>query len=131
VLNSFGLHEALRAFASKSPIPVAVADTGIGRCPRTIEAAIYFCAMEAVQNAIKHAGDGARVTITLGRDEHGVRFAIADDGVGMTEPSSRDGEGLIGMRDRIGAVGGELEISSRPGAGTTVRGTIPFDGDGR
>jgi signal transduction histidine kinase len=130
-LNSFGLDKALQAFALKSPIPVAVEDTGIGRCPRTIEAAIYFCALEAVQNVIKHAGDGARVTITLARDQHHVRFAVADDGIGITHPSSRNGEGLTGMRDRIGAVGGELDISSSPGAGTTVRGTVPLDGNGR
>jgi signal transduction histidine kinase len=128
VLRSYGLAEALRASAMTAPIAVVVEDDGTGRCPRTIEAAIYFCAMEAIQNVIKHAGEAARVTITLGRDRRRVRFAIADDGVGMAEPASRDGEGLIGMRDRIGAVGGELEIVSAPGAGTTVRGTVPLDG---
>ena len=68
VLRSFGLADGLRAFALNSPVVVTVDDAGIGRCPRTIEAAIYFCAIEAVQNVIKHAGDGARVTITLGRE---------------------------------------------------------------
>ena len=110
----------------RAPIPVAVDDNGVGRCPRTIEAAVYFCAMEAVQNVIKHAGDGARVTITLGRDRQRVHLAIADDGVGIAERPSHDGEGLVGMRDRIGAVGGELEIVSSPGAGTTVRGAVPL-----
>jgi signal transduction histidine kinase len=124
-LRSFGVADALRAFAASAPIPLTVDDDGVGRFPRTIEAAIYFCAMEAVQNAIKHAGDGARVTITLNRDRHDVRFDIADDGVGLAEPVSGDGEGLLGMRDRIGAVGGELEIVSSPGGGTTVRGAVP------
>jgi len=127
VLRSFGVPDALRSFAFKAPIEVGVDDGGVGRLPRTVEAAIYFCAMEAVQNAIKHAGDGAHVTITLAQDRRCARFAIADDGVGMAEPESADGDGLIGMRDRIGAVGGELEIVSSPGVGTTVRGTIPLD----
>jgi signal transduction histidine kinase len=131
VLRNFGVAEACQAFALRAPIPVTVDDTGIGRCPRTVEAAIYFCTMEAVQNVIKHAGDGARVTITLGRDGQHVRFAIADDGVGIASPASRDGEGLIGMRDRIGAVGGELDIISSRGAGTTVRGTAPVEGNAR
>jgi signal transduction histidine kinase len=128
VLRTFGLADALRGYALSATIPVTVRDDGIGRCPRTIEAAIYFCAMEAVQNATKHAGDGARVAITLGRDGERARFAIADDGAGMAGTASRDGEGLVGMRDRIGAVGGELEIVSSPGAGTTVRGAVPLTG---
>ena len=131
VLRSYGLTEALRSFSRSAPIEVAVRDDGIGRCPRTVEAAIYFCSTEAVQNAVKHAGDGARVMITLGRDGPLARFAIADDGVGIAEPSSAGGEGLIGMRDRIGAFGGEFEIRSSPGAGTTVRGTVPLNGNGR
>jgi signal transduction histidine kinase len=128
VLRTFGVADALDSFALKAPLPVTVRDAGIGRCPRTVETAIYFCAMEAVQNAIKHAGDGARVTITLGRDQDRVHFAVTDDGAGMAGPAARDGDGLIGMRDRIGAVGGELAIVSAPGAGTTVRGTIPVGG---
>jgi signal transduction histidine kinase len=84
--------------------------------------------MEAVQNAVKHAGEAARITISLGRDREDVRFAITDDGVGRGQPVSGNGEGVIGMRDRIGAVGGELEIVSSPGAGTTVRGTVPLNG---
>ena len=63
--------------------------------------------------------------MTVGRDRDGVEFAISDDGVGMDHSARGDGYGLIGMRDRIGAVGGQLEIISSPGRGTTVRGTIP------
>jgi signal transduction histidine kinase len=126
VLRSFGLEAALRAFTMTAPIPVRVSDDGIGRCSRPIESAIYYCAMEAVQNATKHAGDGARVTITLGRARGRLEFAIADDGVGLAG-APPDGQGLVGMRDRIGAVGGRLAIVSAPGAGTTVRGTIPLE----
>jgi hypothetical protein len=65
------------------------------------------------------------VTITLGRNPEGICFEIADDGVGMDPSASADCLGLVSMRDRIGAVGGELEISSSPGRGTIVRGTVP------
>ena len=125
-LRLFGLVNALRAFAMNAQVPIEIVDDGIGRCARTVEAAIYFCAMEAVQNATKHAGSHARVTITLGRDRERVRFAVADDGVGM-DPSAADGDGdgLTSMRDRIGAVSGELEITSTPGRGTTIRATVP------
>ena len=111
-----------------APTPtMEVDDEGIGRCSPTVEAAIYFCATEAVQNATKHAGGHARVTITLGRDEQRVHFAVADDGVGIDNPSSADGDGLTSMRDRIAAVSGELEITSTPGHGTTVRGSVPLE----
>jgi signal transduction histidine kinase len=105
---------------------IELIDEGIGRCSPTVEAAIYFCAMESVQNATKHAGSQARVTITLGRDGEQVRFAVADDGVGMDPAvAAGNGEGLASMRDRIGAVSGELEIISAPGRGTTIRATVP------
>ena len=85
-------------------------------------------ALEAVQNAIKHAGGDARVTVALSRSLSGeIQFEVSDDGVGMTMPIRPAGIGLISMRDRIGAVGGELEITSTPGRGTSVRGTIPAD----
>ena len=127
-LQDFGLGGALRAFAMTASTPaMEVDDEGIGRCSPTVEAAIYFSVAEAVQNATKHAGSHARVTITLGRDEQRVHFAVADDGVGMDNPSSADGAGLTSMRDRIAAVSGELEITSTPGHGTTVRGSVPLE----
>ena len=125
VLRSGGLMEALRSLARRAPIAVSVADEGIGRCSPSVEAAIYFCSAEAIQNAIKHAGSNARVGVTVGRDRDRVHFAISDDGVGIDHSERGDGDGLVGMRDRVGAVGGELEIVSSPGRGTTVRGTIP------
>jgi signal transduction histidine kinase len=124
-LRDGGLADGLRSLAMRAPIPVSVNDEGIGRCPGAIEANVYFCALEAVQNASKHAGPGARVTVTLGRDTGGIRFEIADDGVGMDASAAGDCLGLVSMRDRIGAVGGELEISSSPGRGTIVGGTVP------
>jgi len=125
VLRDRGLADALRSLAMSAPIPLQISDDGIGRCDGPTEAAIYFCALEAIQNAIKHAGAGARVTVALGRDERGIHFVIADDGIGMDTRKSADGVGLISMRDRIGAVAGELEIVSSPGRGTSIRGTVP------
>ena len=124
VLLERGLPDALRSFAATATIPVRVADCGIGRCPGTVESAVYFCALEAVQNTTKHAGAGARVSITLGRQNGEIQFAIADDGIGMNTAASADCVGLSSMRDRIGAVGGELEFVSS-GRGTAVIGRIP------
>ena len=125
VLRSGGLVRALGSLAMRATVPVRVTDEGVGRCPPPVDAAIYFCSAEAVQNAIKHAGSHVRVAITVGRDRERVRFAISDDGVGIDRSAPAEGDGLTGMRDRVGAVGGELEIVSWPGKGTTVRGTIP------
>lgn len=125
VLRSGGLVRALRSLAMRAPIAISVSDEGIGRCSPPVEAAIYFCSVEAVQNAIKHAGSNAQVGVIIGRDRDQVHFAISDDGVGIDHSERGEGDGLIGMRDRVGAVGGELEIISSPGRGTTLRGTIP------
>jgi signal transduction histidine kinase len=128
VLSDHGLVHAVRSLAIRAPIPVRVIDEGIGRCSAPVEAAVYFCTLEAVQNAIKHAGGYARVTVVLRRRPSGdVQFEVTDDGMGMTMPVRPAGIGLISMRDRIGAVGGELEIISAPGRGTRARGTIPDD----
>jgi len=63
--------------------------------------------------------------VTLKRDPDRVHFAIADDGAGIDPARLGTGDGLIGMRDRVGAIGGTLDITSSPGQGTTVHGTIP------
>jgi signal transduction histidine kinase len=131
VLSALGLPAAVRSVAISGTSNVRVVDEGIGRCSAATEAAIYFCSLEAIQNAIKHAGADAQVTVSLGRDGRGVHFAITDDGVGINTRAGGDGVGLVGMRDRIGAVGGELEIISAPDLGTTVRGTVPDDGPER
>lgn len=125
LLTDHGPAQALGAVARSSPRPIRVVDEGLGRCPETVEAAIYFCSLEAIQNAVKHAGDDAQVTVTLGREFDGVWFEVADDGTGMRSPVHGDGIGLRCMRARIEAVGGQVEIVSFPGAGTRVRGRVP------
>jgi signal transduction histidine kinase len=125
VLLERGVGDALRSIAMTAPLGILVTDEGLGRCPAAIETAIYFCALEAIQNTIKHAGPGARVAVVLRRGSGSVEFAISDDGVGLDDGARSDGVGLVSMQDRIGAVGGDLEIASLPGRGTTVRGTVP------
>jgi signal transduction histidine kinase len=125
VLRELGVADAVRSVAQTAAVPVRVVDRGVGRCPPTIEEAVYFCVLEAIQNATKHAGPDARVTVTLELDGDELRFAVADDGAGFDGAARGDGMGLVSMRDRIGAAGGELELDTFPGRGTTVRGRIP------
>jgi signal transduction histidine kinase len=127
VLESDGLPAALAAAADRSSIAVTVDSDGLGRYPQELEAAIYFCCLEALQNAAKHAGDGAKVTVRLGQDDGRVEFTIADDGRGYDADAVGPSAGLQNMADRIGALGGELEIESTPGAGTVVRGSVPIE----
>ena len=125
VLRERGLADGLGSFARSAPIPVDILDRGIGRHSPALEGAIYFCATEAIQNASKHAGPGAEVTVVLEPAGDGVSFTISDTGRGFEPGSEGVGVGLMSMRDRIGAVGGALEIESTPGGGTTIRGTVP------
>jgi len=124
-LRDFGPADALRSVAGGWPVAVRVIDHGIGRTSDPIEAAVYFCACEAIQNAAKHAGPGARVTVTLGRHQRTLEFAVVDDGEGFVTDTAGRGMGLTGMRDRIEAVDGRFRIDSTPGEGTSVHVTIP------
>jgi signal transduction histidine kinase len=124
-LRARGVAAALRAYVGSAPVPIDVVDNGFGRCDSAVEACVYFCSLEAVQNAVKHGGRGARVTITLNREGDTVSFAVDDDGDGFDPEMVREGFGLTSIGDRLGAVGGELHIDSSPGEGTSVRGTVP------
>ena len=128
-LHDLGLAYALRSLALRSPVPIQVADDGVGRSSDAIEAAIYFCVGEAIQNAGKHAGAGATVNVTLTRRRDAIEFTVSDDGVGLPPNVDRKGSGLTGMRDRIEAAGGMLEIVSPQRGGTQVHGTVPLPGD--
>jgi signal transduction histidine kinase len=125
LLRERGIAEGLGSAARVAAVPVTVVDHCDGRCPTRIEEAVYFCALEAIQNAAKHAGGHVRVTVTLGRRGTNLEFSIADDGAGFRADDQPDGFGILNMRDRIGAVGGDLEVVSQPGVGTTVHGTVP------
>jgi signal transduction histidine kinase len=126
LLMSGGLVEALPTAAARAAIPVDVDIETRVRYPTDIEAAIYFCCLEAMQNAAKHAGDGASVRIRVWEADSELRFSVADNGLGFDmTTSSSDGHGFVNMRDRLGAFGGTLTVDSAPGRGTTVGGQIP------
>jgi signal transduction histidine kinase len=127
LLVSGGLAEALPAAAGRSPLPTEVELDGVGRYGNEIEAAVYFCVMEALQNAGKHAGQTACVTIRVVDEGARLRFVVADDGVGFDRANGAgDGHGFVNMADRLGAFGGSLEVSSAIGSGTTITGSVPL-----
>jgi signal transduction histidine kinase len=128
VLTSDGLSGALAEAARHAAIPATFTGDGVGRFAPEIEAAVYFCCLEALQNASKYAGDGASVQVKLSETDGELRFEVADDGAGFDPASANGSAGLQNMADRIGALGGELRIVSRSGAGTSVAGTIPVVG---
>jgi signal transduction histidine kinase len=125
-LENDGLLTALAEVADRSPIPAVVEANGTGRYPREIEAAVYFCCLEALQNAAKHAGEGASARIELHDHDGCLNFTVVDDGAGFDARAAGAAHGgLQNMADRIGALGGELRIESASGRGTTLVGTIP------
>jgi signal transduction histidine kinase len=125
LLADQGLAAALSAQARRAAIPVAVEADGVGRYPQEVEAAAYFCCLEAVQNAAKYGG-GAGATVSLSEQDDMLHFRVADAGPGFDPDSVARGSGLQNMQDRLEALGGSLGIMSRPGAGTTVHGRIPM-----
>ncbi|HEU5001908.1 MAG TPA: histidine kinase [Actinomycetota bacterium] len=122
-----GLGEALAAAGGRSALPTTVDAKGIGRHSPEVEAAVYFCCLEALQNAGKHAGAGATATITVREEAGGLLFEVADTGAGFDMASrSRLGAGFVNMADRVGAIGGSLTVDSAPGKGTRIGGRIPL-----
>ena len=127
LLVSGGLTDALPAAAGRSSLPTTVKLDGVRRYGNDIEAAVYFCTLEALQNAGKHAGDGATATVRVAEADGLLRFEISDDGAGFDPTSGAgSGHGFVNMADRLGAFGGRLEVTSTVGGGTTITGTIPL-----
>jgi len=122
LLADQGLPAAVRAQASKAPVPVEVSTDGVGRYPPEIETAIYFCCVEALQNAARHA-PGSTVRIGMADSGTEVTFTIADDGAGF-DPAAVAASGLRNMSDRLAALGGSCRVDSSPGRGATVTGRI-------
>ncbi|MGD2043476.1 MAG: sensor histidine kinase [Acidimicrobiia bacterium] len=119
LLEAEGLPTALRSQAKKAPIEVSVSTHGLGRYEPEIEAAIYFCALEAIQNAVKH-GEANHVDVSIAQEGDELHVQITDDGRGFDMSTQHKSRGLVNMSDRIEALGGELEIRSAPGSGTSV-----------
>jgi signal transduction histidine kinase len=120
LLAEGGLVAALREAARRSTVPITTDIEDVGRFSEDCEAAVYYCCLEALQNVAKHAGDDAAATLRLWREGRMVHFRVSDDGAGFSRHSTVGGAGLTNMADRIGAVGGTVEVMSAPGEGTTV-----------
>jgi signal transduction histidine kinase len=123
LLADKGLAAALEAQARKSVVPVTVEAEGIERYPQDVEAAVYFCCLEALQNVAKYAqAEGA--IVRLSASDGTLTFEVTDGGAGFDPRTTGYGTGLQGMADRLEAIGGHLEVHSEPGVGTTVGGTV-------
>jgi signal transduction histidine kinase len=125
LLADQGLVAAIEAQARRAAIPVAVhAPERFGRFPAEVEAAVYFSCLEALQNVTKYA-QADHVSIELSNGDGAVRFSVVDDGRGFDPAATQGGSGLQGMADRLGALGGDLIVTSALGAGTTIAGEVP------
>jgi signal transduction histidine kinase len=125
LLEEQGVVAALAARYGSSDLPVRFHSDGTDRYPLDTEAAIYFCVLEALQNAAKHAA-ATVIDVTLSQREGALAFEVADDGAGFDATTNGDGTGLQGMRDRLAVLGGDVGISSAPGRGTVVSGRVPL-----
>jgi signal transduction histidine kinase len=123
LLADKGLAAALEAQARKAAVPTTVEPDGVGRYPRDVEAAVYFCALEGMQNVAKYAHANSAV-IRLAEMDGSLVFEIEDDGRGFDPTSIGYGTGLKGMADRLDVINGTLEVKSAPGRGTVVRGLV-------
>jgi signal transduction histidine kinase len=126
ILSDRGIADALRAVALRSPVPTWVEVGTLAEYPPEIATAVYFCCVEALQNVSKHAPDADGAQIVIGERDAMLRFSVTDDGPGFRKDETRLGAGMINMRDRMAAVGGELKIRSAPGEGTSIFGQIPL-----
>jgi signal transduction histidine kinase len=124
LLVDSGLGEALRAVVNRSPLDVELITSGIGRYGGDVEAAVYFCCLEALQNAGKHAAS-AHVVVRVWEESGSLLFEVRDDGPGFDVRTAQRGHGYVNMMDRLGAIGGAVRWESEIGHGTTIRGSLP------
>ena len=122
LLTERGLVAALQSTARRSPVPVTLDIADFDRPSQQVEAAAYFCILEALTNAAKHAG-ASKVLVTLRGEPH-VSFCVADDCRGFDRDQVSIG-GLVGMEARVAAAGGRLTLETEPGRGTILRGEFP------
>jgi len=125
LLADQGLATAIQAQAQRAVVSTNVLTDGIGRYPEEVESAVYFCALEAMQNVAKYAQATSTVVRLSEADGH-LQFEIEDDGRGFDPERTAYGTGLQGMADRLDAIGGSLEVMSGPARGTVIRGRIPM-----
>ena len=124
-----GIEEALNSAATRAALPTDLEASGLSRYGAEQEAAVYFCCMEALQNAGKYAGDRATAKIRVWEEETALCFEVSDTGVGFDPAAvagAGKGAGFVNMSDRVGAIGGTVAITSQPGQGTTISGRLPL-----
>jgi signal transduction histidine kinase len=126
VLSDWGIVAALERTRAPGDVALELRATGIGRYPAGVESAVYYCCLEAIQNATKHGGAGVRISITLREDADGLSFEVRDNGPGFDPSTASGGTGLQNMRDRLGALDGQLSITTAGSHGTIVSGTVPL-----
>ena len=124
ILTQGGLSPALRALARRCAIQVEVNVDKHARYPAPVEAAAYYLVAEALTNTTKHAG-AARAEVVIEDHDTTLQVCVCDDGVGGADPQR--GSGLVGLRDRIEALGGSLDVTSPIGGGTTLTVSIPVE----
>jgi signal transduction histidine kinase len=124
VLTKGGLAPALRALAHRSPIPVNLDITMDVRLPEPIEVAAYFVASEALANAAKHS-HASRIDVSLGESDGSLVLTVRDDGAGGVDTAR--GSGLVGLTDRVEALGGSIRVGSRPAEGTQITAELPLE----
>jgi signal transduction histidine kinase len=128
VLSKGGLERALRVLARRSAVPVELDLRTERRLPEQVEVAAYYVVSEALTNTAKHA-QASVVNVELDTHDATLQLAIRDDGVGGADPAQ--GSGLVGLSDRIEALGGRLQITSPAASGTTLLIDIPLEGQMR
>ncbi len=126
LLADKGLVAALESQARKTPMQVVVRADGIERFDQDTEAAVYFSCLEALQNVAKYA-EATSASVSLSQGNGDLRFEVTDDGRGFDPSQTGYGTGLQGIADRVAALGGDLEVRSIPGEGTTVAGRLPVE----
>ncbi len=128
LLEQRGIAPALAPQYLRANLPVRLHTDGTRRYPIEIEAAVYFCTLEALQNAAKYAG-ATTVDVTIAERDGTLAFEVRDDGTGFDPSANGNGTGLAGMRDRLAVFGGDAEIASALGRGTTVSGYVPLQAE--
>jgi signal transduction histidine kinase len=123
ILSQGGLGPAVRTLARRSAVPVELDLATDTRLPPAIEVAAYYVVSEALANAAKHS-QAARIEVSLARRDNVLLLAIRDDGVGGADPVR--GSGLVGMTDRLEALGGSISVESQPGDGTHITAELPL-----
>jgi signal transduction histidine kinase len=122
ILSKGGLGPAIKALARRSVVPVRLDVDVDRRLPESTEAAAYYVIAEALTNTAKHA-EASEVTLRAGFDGDDLKLEVADDGIGGAAPGG--GTGLIGLKDRVEAISGSLDVTSPASGGTLVVARIP------